>query len=118
MIRGQFMSNIRNTYVLDVSGGKDFDGNMVHCWKRNNSGAQRWSFVYTDSFEKSKTDESKLDYRTNYKLNKEYNFYANRPFSIVTTMRSGRILTLVGDKIVLKTKNNQASQMWNFSPKS
>lgn len=118
MIRGQFMSNIRNRYVLDVPGGKDFDGNKVNCWRQNNSGAQRWSFVYTDSFQKSKTAESKSGVRTNYKLNREYNFYTDRPFSIVTTMRSGRILTLVGDKIVLKTKNNQASQMWNFSSKT
>jgi hypothetical protein len=26
MIRGQFMSNIRNKYHLDVAGGKDYDG--------------------------------------------------------------------------------------------
>lgn len=118
MIRGQFMTNIRNKYNLDVYGGKDFDGNKVHAWKHNGTGAQRWSFVYTDSITKKQTETATSSYRTNYILNKEYSFYANRPFSIVTKMRSGRAITLVGNKILLKTKNNQASQMWNFNAKS
>jgi hypothetical protein len=113
------MSNMRNKYTMDVSGAKDYDGSKVQCWKQNGSGAQRWSFVYTDSLTKKKSSAtSTKGYRSNYIMNKEYSFYTNRPFAIVTTMRSGRALTLVGDKILLKTKNMQPNQMWSFNAKS
>jgi hypothetical protein len=40
--------------------------------------------------------------------------YMNRPFNIVTKMRSGRMITVVGNRILLKTKNNQSSQVFNL----
>lgn len=112
------MSNIRNKYHLDVAGGKDYDGAQVQGWKNNGSAAQRWSFIYTDSLTKKTSTTTTFGYRSNYIMNKEYSFYTNRPFAIVTTMKSGRAITLVGDKIVLKTKNMLPNQMWSFNSKS
>jgi hypothetical protein len=112
------MYNIRNRYKLDVSGAKDYDGSKVQTWRSNGTAAQRWSFVYVDSFKKRATGLRKPQYRTNYKWSREYRLYFNRPFKIVTQMRSGRLLTVVGNNIQLKSKNNQASQLWNFNHKT
>lgn len=38
--------------------------------------------------------------------------FVNRPFNIVTLMRSGRMITISGNSVQLKTKNNQANQVF------
>jgi hypothetical protein len=38
--------------------------------------------------------------------NKSYGLYTNRPFHIVTRMNSGRMITVDGNRILLKTPNN------------
>lgn len=39
--------NVRGK-VLDVSGGRDVEGNKVQVWKKNGSKAQKWTVLYED----------------------------------------------------------------------
>jgi len=43
---------MRNQKVLDVSGGKDVEGQACIVWKKHGGANQRWKVVYTDEAEK------------------------------------------------------------------
>lgn len=51
-----------------------------------------------------------------FKYNRTYGFYLNRPFRIVTMMKSKRCLTVNRSNVVIANKNNQSSQLWTFNP--
>jgi hypothetical protein len=53
-----------------------------------------------------------------FTYNRSYGLYVNRPFNIVTRMKSGRMLTVAGNRILLKTKNNQSSQVFMMGSRS
>jgi hypothetical protein len=51
-------------------------------------------------------------------LNKEYGFYVERPFYIMSMCGEKRLIDLVGNSIVVKTSNWFDSQVWYFDQKS
>jgi hypothetical protein len=64
--------NVKQTNkCLDVSGGKDVEGQAVIVYNRHNGANQRWKILYTD---KVVTQSSGLD--------KESGLHINRPFYI------------------------------------
>lgn len=58
--------------MLDVSGGRDEEGNKVQAWKKNGSKAQSWNIVYFSDAEKYQEKG----------FNKDRGLYVNRAFYI------------------------------------
>jgi len=86
--------NVKNKKALDVSGGKDNEGQNVIVWKRHNGANQRWKIVYLD---KAEAVASKG-------LNSDFGFHIERPFYIVSKMPMKRVAEVVGGRnIVLKS---------------
>jgi len=56
---------------MDVTGGKDVEGQNVQVYGKHNGANQKWRVVYVDS----SSDQEKG-------LNKYFGFYINKPFYI------------------------------------
>jgi len=86
--------NVKNKKVLDVSGGKDAEGQNVGVYKRHNKANQRWKIIYVDKAEKEQTKG----------LDKSgFGFHVNRPFYIRSKMPMGRVIEVVGGRnLVIK----------------
>lgn len=88
--------NTRNKKVFDVAGGRDAEGQNVQIWKRHNGANQRWRIVHLDE----KTTEPTKG------LDKEFGFFMNRPFFIVSKLWMGRVAEVVGGRnIILKSRS-------------
>jgi hypothetical protein len=77
---------VQNKKVLDVAGGRDAEGQNVQVWNRHKGANQRWRIVYVDSSE----DQVKG-------LNKDFGFFINRPFYIVSRMPMRRVVDVEGN---------------------
>jgi hypothetical protein len=51
-------------------------------------------------------------------LNEDFNMYVERPFHVVSAMKSGRYLDMIGRNLVIKTQNGFDSQVFWFDQKS
>lgn len=78
--------------VVDVSGSKDVDGQNVIVWKKSGNLNQQWQIEYVN-----------VDTIQN-------GIIPDRPFRILTKMKSGRALTLHGKNIVIRDITNSMSQ--------
>jgi hypothetical protein len=76
-----FIENVNNKKVIDVQGGRDTEGQNVLVWNKHGKVNQRWRIIYVDS----KQDQVKG-------LNKDFGFFINRPFYIVSKMPMGRVI--------------------------
>jgi len=97
--------NVKNSKVLDVSGGRDEEGRNVQSWKKNGSDAQKWSIIYVDEAAKTRTKG----------MNKEYGFEINRPFYLRSKMAMGRVVECWGaSNIILSdyVKGRRGQQFW------
>jgi hypothetical protein len=70
---------------MDVSGGKDAEGQNVQVWNRHNGVNQRWKIVYLDEADKEATKG----------LNKDFGLFVNKPFFIVSRMPMKRVIEVV-----------------------
>jgi hypothetical protein len=95
--------------VLDVAGGEDKEGANIIVWKMHNYKNQQWKIVYVDE---DKPEPKKGE------LNSEFGLYVEREFHIVSNLKSGRYLDLIGNDMVLKTPNGFPSQKWFFDQKT
>jgi hypothetical protein len=77
---GEFFMNPTNNKVLDVSGGKDDEGQAVIMYNKNGNNSknanQRWKIIYLDKAAPIRTKG----------FNKEFGFHINRPFYIRSRM--------------------------------
>ena len=87
--------NIQNLKVLDVSGGKDAEGQTVGVYGKHNKVNQRWKIIYLD---KAKPVPTKG-------FNEDYGFHINRPFYLVSRLPMKRVAEAVG-------ANNLALKRW------
>jgi len=89
---GKFIKNERGL-VLDVSGSKDRDGQNVIVWKKNgeNSLNQHWQVSYVDA----DTVQNGI--------------IPDKPFRILTKMKSARALTRSGDSVVIRDRSNSSN---------
>jgi hypothetical protein len=79
---------------LDITGGKDEEGQNIQMNKPSKASSQKWKLVYAD---KMKPVQMKG-------LNKKFGLEVNRPFFIVSKMWMNRVAECVGaSNIVLKT---------------
>jgi hypothetical protein len=83
--KDEYFFNPTNNKVLDVSGGKDEEGQAVIVWNRNGKQGgtvnQRWKIVYLDQAAKTRTKG----------FNKEFGFHINRPFYIRSRLPMKRV---------------------------
>jgi hypothetical protein len=107
---GSQFQNLYNKKVLDVSGGKDVEGQNVIVWKSHGGVNQRWRVVYLDKAEKEQTTG----------LNKEFGMHCNRPFYLVSRLWMKRVAECQGaSNVFLKRyRANQAVQQWYFDCKT
>jgi hypothetical protein len=72
--------------------------------------SQQWDVVYADEW---KGEPGKGE------LNEEYGLYIERPFHVVSAMKSHRYLEAINNRqMVVKTQNGQRGQIWWFDQKS
>lgn len=94
---------------MDVSGGADQEGRNIIVWNKHGRVNQQWDIVYADEMK----DEPKKG-----ELNKDFGFYVERPFHIVSQMAANRYLDVLGNNMVIKTPNGYDTQVWWFDQKS
>jgi hypothetical protein len=84
--------NIQNRKVLDVSGGKDAEGQPVIVHASHNGANQRWKVLYTDKAVVATKGVSKFS-----------GFRINVPFFLVSRLPMKRVAECVGaNNLVLK----------------
>jgi len=94
---------------MDVSGNRDSENQNIHMWNKHNGLNQQWDIVYADSLP---ADLKKGD------MNPDFNLYIERPFYVVSAMKSERYLDIVGNNMVIKTPNGFKSQVWYFDQRT
>jgi hypothetical protein len=82
----QFVNYV-NKKVLDVSGGKDTEGQPVIVWSAHKGANQRWNVVYLDKAKKVPTDG----------FDEDFGFHRNRAFYIVSRMPMNRVAQAHGN---------------------
>lgn len=98
-VKGDRVENIRGV-VVTVEGGVDKDGQNVIVWKKSNGLNSKWNFVYADQ------------------NNGQDGLIPNKPFRLVSLMKSGRVLTQTGNNVVIRTKNDKEAQIFILDPSS
>jgi hypothetical protein len=69
-------------------------------WSKHNGGNQKWRIQYLSRRRATKVVGRRVG------GNKKNGFWVSRPFQILTTMRSRRLLTASGNNVVIANKNN------------
>jgi hypothetical protein len=96
--------------VLDVHGGRDDEGRNLIVWRKHGKINQQWDIVYADEW---KGEPVKGE------LNEKFGLYVERPFYIVSQMKSNRYLDLINNRnFVIKTPNARNTQIWYFHQQS
>jgi hypothetical protein len=106
---GMFIECLHNKKVFDVQGGKDTEGQNVLVWNKHGKANQRWRIVYVDS----KQDQTKG-------LNKEFGFFSDRPFYIVSRLPMRRAMAYQGgNNLYIKNMvEDNKDFKWIFDGKS
>jgi hypothetical protein len=87
--------------VLDVSGNIDQENRNIQVQNKNGGMNQQWDIVYADEW---KGEPGKGE------LNEDFGLYVERPFFVVTQMKSKRYLDLINNRnFALKTSNGRKS---------
>jgi hypothetical protein len=92
--------------AMDVSGGVDSDNRNIIMWNKHNGLNQQWDIVYVDEM---KPEPKKGE------MNDDFNLVVDRPFYIVSELKSKRHLTqLPGQRYsIIKTPNaNKSQKFW------
>jgi hypothetical protein len=82
--------------VLDVTGNKDNENSLVIAWNKHNGLNQQWDIIYCDTW-KGWTKKGEL--------NKDFGFFVERPFYIVSELPQHRYIDVIGTNTVIKTPN-------------
>ena len=106
---GAFIVNEKGK-VLDVSGAVDDENRNIVVWNKHGKINQQFDIIYADKYpEEPKKGE----------LNNDFGLYVERPFYIVSQMRSNRYLDLLNNRnMVIKTPNGRNTQIWYFHQQS
>jgi hypothetical protein len=95
---------------MDVSGARDVENQNIHMWAKHGGINQQWDIVYADDYPE---DPKKGE------LNTDFGLYVERPFYIVSDMKSHRYLDIINNRnLVIKTRNSRNTQTWWFDQKS
>jgi hypothetical protein len=97
--------------VLDVYQGKDTEGQAVISWTKHTGLNQKWKVVYVDQAPKGPTKG----------MNKEFGFYIERPFVMISQLPAHRFLETVSAthvKITDPVNPPKKAQQFVFDQKS
>lgn len=97
--------NIQNGKALDVSGGKDAEGQAVFAWRKHGGINQKWSVRYLDKGGKTGKDE----------YSKEFGFEHGRAFYFVSRLPMQRVIEWPGGgniRIQNWVANKKSQQFW------
>jgi hypothetical protein len=90
----QFL-NVKNNRAIEVVNSKDDEGANVGIGDRADRPNQRWNVIYLDEAADEPTSG----------LNKDFGFWINRPFYIVSELPMHRVIEVIGAKaLVIKSK--------------
>jgi len=103
-MKGNFLTN-EHGKVLDIEGGKDWEGQQCIAWNKHGGLNQQFDIVYEDEW----PDEPKKN-----ELNEKFGMVVDRSFYIVSQLPGRRYLDMVGNDFVIKTRNGRTSQQWYF----
>jgi hypothetical protein len=78
--------NIQNSKVIDVTGGKDAEGQAVIVHGKHGKANQKWNVLYVD---KAKPVPTKG-------FSEEFGFHINRPFYMVSRLPMKRVAECIG----------------------
>lgn len=97
-----------NGQVMSIQDGKDFDGGHVQLQKKTGAKYQKWSITYVDGA-KLKQPKGK------WAFDAKYQFYVQRPFRVITMMKSNRVLSVVGGRnVVIQNRSAKNTQVWFY----
>jgi hypothetical protein len=94
-----------NKKVLDVTGGRDAEGQKVIAWGKHGKVNQRWRVLYLDKAEAVQTSG----------LNKDFGFVCSKPFYLRSRLPMKRVAEVHGaNNIWMRRwrKNTTAQQFW------
>jgi membrane carboxypeptidase/penicillin-binding protein PbpC len=94
---------------MDVHAGRDDENRDIIVWKKHGGLNQQWDLIYADKYPR----EPKKG-----ELNEDFGLYVDRTFYVVSQMKSGRYLDLIGRAFVIKTRNGRNTQQWYFHQQS
>jgi len=96
---------------LDVHSGLDHENRQVIVWNKHNGLNQQWDIVYVD--------EAKPE-PTKGQMSPKWGFIVERPFYIVSELKSNRHLTQLSASrdAIIKTPNGNNSQKFYFDQKT
>jgi hypothetical protein len=107
--RGLIIQNQRGK-VWDVQSGLDHENRNIIAYSKHGKINQQFDVLYVDQWKGEPTKGQ---------LNKDFGLYVERPFYIISRMRSGRYLDLINNRnMVIKTRNGRKTQLWWFDQKS
>jgi len=99
------MTNERGK-VIEVSGGLDNENQNIVIGNKNGQVHQRWKVIYADEYPNEPVKGE---------LNKKFGLYVERPFYIISALKSNRYLDLINNRnMVIKTPNGRNTQVWYF----
>jgi hypothetical protein len=106
---GAFLTNERGK-VVEVTGGLDNENQNIVVGNKNGQVHQRWKIIYVDEYPNEPVKGE---------LNKKFGLYVERPFYIITALKSNRYLDLINNRnMVIKTPNGRNTQLWYFDQRS
>jgi hypothetical protein len=86
---------------MDVHGAVDDENRDIIVWNKHGRLNQQWDLIYKDQW---KRDPKKGE------LNKDFGMVVERTFFIISRLRSGRYVDLIGRDLVIKTTNGRNTQ--------
>jgi hypothetical protein len=97
--------------VLEVHGGHDLENRGVIVWNKHNGISQQWDILYVDE---QKPEPKKGE------MSPKWGFIVERPFYIVSELKSNRHLTQLASNrfSIIKTPNGNNSQKFYFDQKT
>jgi hypothetical protein len=91
---------------MEVIGNVDQENRNIGVNNNGNGLHQEWDIIYADEW---KGEPGKGE------LNEDFGLYVERPFYVVTEMKSNRYLDLINNRnFVVKTSNGRNTQVWYF----
>jgi len=95
--------------VIEVVGAVDSENRNVGVNNAKGGMGQEWDIIYVDEMPAAlKIGEE----------NKDWGFKINSPFYVVSMKKRGYFLDLLGNNMVMKTRNGMTSQQWYFDQKT
>lgn len=107
-LKGNTLANMKGQ-VIEVVGAVDAENRNVGVNNAKGGMAQEWDIIYVDEMPAAlKIGEE----------NKDWGFKINSPFYVVSKKARGYFLDLLGNNMVMKTRNGMTSQQWYFDQKT